>query len=165
MNERISTRSTLISSFTRRFAITVCAAAVLIGATATSGCTFETAPIYNVRANAPAARPLSGEEVRTGIYRALTVKNWVVTAEEPWNITAMVTAGGHSAVVAIAYNTEAYTITRVDSSAGLKYDPSHPRHGEIIHRRYNHWINLLNQQIQREISALIQPAVPPPPVS
>jgi hypothetical protein len=100
-----------------------------------------TAPVYQPTSTVPtaAARP----DLRAAILAGLATKGWRVAREGPGVIEATVRAGGHTATVAIRYGGNQYSIQYVSSSEGLKYD------GETIHRRYNHWVRLLDDAIYK----------------
>lgn len=150
----------------RVLVLSVFVAAALAG---TAACSPTMAPVYQVsgvRLTPYSEPPLSVAEVREVVLRGLAQKRWNVQREEPSAIVASVTAGGHEATVRIDYNSAGYSISYVDSSSGLKYD------GQNIHRRYNHWVRLLDDAIRGEFSKLQNerahrtPAPPaPPPVA
>jgi hypothetical protein len=132
--------------------------ALLLALTAVmSGCGANLAPVLDVR-NAPIVtaqgvaptRPL----VRDAIVRALASRTWQIDEERPDALVASVSAGGHDATVLVQYDERSFSITRVDSSPGLKYD------GSYIHRRYNHWVDRLRASIEQELSQTA--AVPAP---
>lgn len=112
-----------------------------------SGCGANLAPVNNIT-NAPvsaAMRDRSIERVRAAIVKGLAMKGWIVEEERPGVVIGTVQSGGHSATVQINYNQQAYSIMHRASSPGLQFD------GVNIHRRYNHWIRLLNESIQRSM--------------
>ena len=51
----------------------------------------------------------------------------------------------HTAVVDIRYSPESYSISYRDSAV-LLYD------GQVIHRNYNKWVQLLSERIQLELN-------------
>jgi hypothetical protein len=122
-----------------------------------SGCGANLAPVLDVR-NAPVVtaqgvaptRPL----VRDAIVRALASRTWQIAEERPDALVASVSAGGHGATVLVQYDERSFSITRVDSSPGLKYD------GSYIHRRYNHWVDRLRASIEQELSQTATAPVP-----
>jgi hypothetical protein len=61
----------------------------------------------------------------------------------------------------VLVNESGWRIAHVQSSPGLKYGHD-ARHGEVIHRRYNHWVRLLDQAIRGE---LVNPTSRPLPMS
>jgi hypothetical protein len=121
------------------------------------GCGANLAPVLDVQ-NAPVVTPQgvapNNQLVRDAIVRALANRTWSVVEERPNEIVARVSAGGHDATALVKYDERSYSITRVDSSPGLKYD------GTYIHRRYNHWIDRLRASIQQELSTA-QPGAAP----
>jgi hypothetical protein len=94
-------------------------------------------------------RVLGQDEVRTVLLAALHQKRWTVDADEPGAITAGVYAGGHSAKVRIDYRAGAYSIRHQSSTPGLRYDPER----QIIHKRYNHWVDRLRLAIHANVPA------------
>ncbi len=107
------------------------------------------APILNP-ADVPVVTATQGapttEQVRAAIVTALATKGWTVQSEDGLRLTANNTSGGHSAAVTIDYSSTRYSINHLSSSEGLSYD------GQEIHRRYNHWIDLLQQAINSELA-------------
>jgi hypothetical protein len=81
-----------------------------------------------------------------------TKQGWTITDEEPGAIHATARGGGHEASVRIDYDANGWKIEYVSSSAGLKYDPDYGGR-EIIHRRYNFWVQQLNAAIEQTLRA------------
>ncbi len=122
-----------------------------------SGCGANLAPVLDVQ-NAPVVTPRQVAPtralVRDSIVRALASRNWQIVEERADEVVARVSAGGHDATVLVRYDERYFSISRVDSSPGLKYD------GSYIHRRYNHWIDRLRTSIQQELSHAAPAAQP-----
>jgi hypothetical protein len=122
-----------------------------------TGCGANLAPVLDVQ-NAPVITPQGVPPtrplVRDSIVRALASRNWQIAEERPDELVARVSAGGHDATVLVRYDERYFSISRVDSSPGLKYD------GSYIHRRYNHWIDRLRTSIQQELSHAVPAAQP-----
>jgi hypothetical protein len=122
-------------------------------------------PVYQVsgqRLSPWNGRALAEDEVRQILVRAATLRHWTVEREEPRVIFARIVSGPHEAVVRLDYNSAGYSISYVDSSPGLRYD------GVTIHRRYNHWVRLLDDSIQKEFGIYEKlptagGSAPPPP--
>ena len=114
------------------------------------GCRPTLGVLHNVNQAFQLSRDLSSEEVREAIHRGLASKSWRVQSDDPGQITANISVSGHQATIQITYSASTYSIAHVSSSPGLKYEDEGDR--EVIHRRYNHWINLLDQAIYRELS-------------
>ena len=115
----------------------------------TAGCGANLAPVLEVRSEPvtlPSGTAPTAPAVRDAIVRALAHRGWTVVSEQGPAITARVQAMGHWAIARIDYTGSAYSITRVDSSPGLKFD------GERIHRHYNHWIDRLRASIAEELA-------------
>lgn len=79
-------------------------------------------------------------------------QGWTITKEEPGAVYATARGGGHEASVRIDYDAAGWKIEYVSSSSGLKYDPSY-RGREVIHRRYNYWVQQLNGAINDTLRA------------
>jgi len=130
---------------------------LLTAAIALGGCGANMAPVLNP-SDVPVVTATQGapttEQVRAAIVAGLAGKGWTVQSEEGLALTAETSSGGHTASVTIQYSSTRYSITHLNSSEGLKYD------GQEIHRRYNHWIDLLQQAINAEL-AKVNPAAPP----
>lgn len=113
-----------------------------------SACGFNTAKVLdvnNAKVTLPAGVTPSNEVTRAAILRALQQRTWTVEGEEANTIVASVSAGGHSATAGITYDDLTYSIKRLESSPGLKYD------GVNIHRRYNNWIKNLRNTIDKQL--------------
>lgn len=121
--------------------------ALLTAATAYAGC-FRCAPILNI-ADAPvttvSGKPLSEEQVRAAIIRAGVALGWRVADVEPGKLVATINLRTHTAVVAIAYSAEKYSITYKSS---INLDEAD---GEI-HKNYNGWIQNLSNGIVAQLS-------------
>ena len=113
-----------------------------------SACGFNTAKVLDVnsaKVTLPSGVTPSNEVTRAAILRALQERTWTVDGEEANTIVASVTAGGHTATAGINYDDLTYSIKRLESSPGLKFD------GVYIHRRYNQWINNLRRTIDKQL--------------
>ena len=123
-----------------------------------TGCFGRRAPVYtpqNAVSTATGA-PLSVDSVRQAIVQGCLAKGWAIDQQASGIVRASVYAGGHSATVQIHYNSTGYVIQHVQSSPGLKFD------GHYIHRRYNHWVRLLDESIKRQLLAPAPPSSPSP---
>ena len=112
------------------------------------GCTPQVAPVYNIYD--AEIQPWEGtttlESVGEVIRAAVQARGWTIREDQPGRIVASTVAhGGHTAAIQIDYDTYRYSITHLESSDGLLYD------GSNIHRRYNHWVRLLDEMIQYEL--------------
>lgn len=128
----------------RRTLATLCLAG---GLTVTAGCSGKLGPVNNVQ-NAPIYQnqgPKDLQQVRDAIAAALTEKGWGIVDESQGWILARVDVSDHWAKIRITYDTQSYTILHFESSPGLLYD------GAQIHRRYNNWIEYLDEIIQEQL--------------
>ena len=93
------------------------------------------------------------EAVTQVIEHAGADRGWKMTLQEPGLIRGhLVTGGGkHKVDVDIAYTQEAFSITYVDSvnmNYALRSD------GPFIHPKYNRWVEILKQDIQKDMEKL-----------
>jgi hypothetical protein len=88
------------------------------------------------------------------IELALTRRTYRITAREPGYIEAYYAARDVRADIRVSYTATTYSITYVNSQ-NLRYT------GARIDAHYNHWVNNLDHDLQREFAL---PA-PPPPLS
>jgi hypothetical protein len=88
---------------------------------------------------------LSAAQVRDAIIEAATDRGWIVKEDDPGRILLETFVRSHSAMITINYSPTTYDITYTDSE-NLLYD------GKNIHRNYNTWIRLLQQQINRRLN-------------
>jgi hypothetical protein len=88
---------------------------------------------------------LSAAQVHDAIIEAATDRGWIVKEDDPGRILLEIFVRQHSAMVTVDYSPTAYDITYTDSEL-LMYD------GSNIHRNYNQWVKLLEQQINRRLA-------------
>jgi len=125
--------------------------ATLLGAAVLTGC--NTAQVMEVR-NAPygassvaAPKRLALDDYERAIIRAGAERGWVMQRVAPGHLEASVDVRGkHTAVVDIFFSPDDFSIAYKDSR-NLKYDAA----DDTIHRNYNSWVSLLEQEIQREV--------------
>jgi hypothetical protein len=124
----------------RQVLVMIVMAAVLVLA----GCQ-RVVPVHNVP-ETQVYIPAEGDAgaVREAIVAGARAKGWRVSEEGPGHIVASIAVRSHTAVADIFYDATSYSIQYKDSS-NLKYD------GERIHRNYNKWVILLDQQIQANL--------------
>lgn len=109
-----------------------------------------TQPIYNVEEQAIVAS-VSSEQVEESIIAALTHKGWKIIEQSPGKINAFIDVRGkHNAEIQIAYTTSNFSINYVNSG-NLKYGTNRKKQ-TVIHRNYNKWITLLNNEIRMNLS-------------
>ncbi len=122
---------------------------VLAACLAVVGCKATLAPVNNINSArvSAAMQAYTAEDVGKAIMRGLALKKWTVESHQPGEILASVGVGPHHTQIRITYDDRRYSIVHVNSSPSLQYD------GKIIHRRYNHWIRLLNDSIQNQRAA------------
>lgn len=101
-----------------------------------------TQPVYNVVDKAihtGSGRALTLEEVGNVLAGAARYKRWSVAKVEEGYLKAEIHVRKHFAAIDIRYTPESYSITYRDSEV-LRYD------GTKIHRNYNKWIKLIEQE-------------------
>lgn len=100
----------------------------------------------------PNGTPYTSDQIERAIIAGAQAKGWTVVGQTPGAVLAEIKSGGHFARVNISYNETGWRILHEQSSPGLHYQPDE-RHGAVIHRRYNHWIQLLEKSIQNMLVA------------
>lgn len=111
-----------------------------------------TPPVYNVNNNTIAVaadKKATMSDVEKAIMRAGGGLGWIIKKEKEGLLKGTLILRTHTAVVAITYNTEEYSIN-YESSVNLNYDPAN----NTIHSNYNGWIQNLNKAIQVQLSML-----------
>lgn len=111
-----------------------------------------TPPIYNVNNNAvvvPTDKTATMTDVEKAIMRAGGGLGWIMKKEKDGLIKGTLVLRTHTAVVAITYNTQTYSIN-YESSVNLNYDPAN----NTIHSNYNGWIQNLNKAILVQLSLI-----------
>ncbi|MGF1748700.1 hypothetical protein [Vibrio cionasavignyae] len=103
-------------------------------------------PVLNFE-NEPVAHDLTAEQVKSAIIAAATAREWVISEPKPGVLKATILVRTHEAEAEIPYTNKYYSITYV-SSKNLK-----AADGEI-HRNYNRWINNLNTDIRKQLTAV-----------
>jgi hypothetical protein len=107
----------------------------------TAGCA-RTVPLQNIdqrQVAVPADRD-GAEMIKAAILAGGASKGWQMVEMEPGHIVGKVMVRQHMASVDINYDADSYSIAYKDSQ-NLLYD------GSKIHRNYNKWVILLDQQI------------------
>lgn len=118
---------------------------VLLFAMAVSACKT-TVPINNV-SNAEVVGKPSLSQIKESIVEALKYKRWVPVSVEDKQITAEIWVRSHYAKISIDYDNESYSINYIESN-NLDFDAGKNQ----IHRNYNKWIILLDQEIRMNIA-------------
>jgi hypothetical protein len=122
-------------------------AALVIAAAGLSAC--NTMPIQNV-SQAPvvtaSGKGLSTDQVRAAILRAGATLGWQMKEEGPGMLAATLQLRNHTAVVAIPYSAQSYSL-QYRSSTNLD------EQGGNIHKNYNGWIQNLTRSINAQLSA------------
>ena len=111
-----------------------------------------TPPVYNVNNNAIAVaadKKASMSDVEKAIIRAGGGLGWIIKKEKEGLLKGTLVLRTHTAVVAITYNTQEYSIN-YESSINLDYNAEN----NTIHSNYNGWIQNLNKAIQVQLSLL-----------
>jgi len=122
--------------------VQILAAMTLAGALA--GCA-RTAPVQNIN-NAPVSAGYTQAQVRAAILKAGQQRKWVMTDAGPGVIKGRLKSRDHTAEIRITYSANNYSIN-YENSQNLKAQ------GGKIHKNYNRWVNNLDRQIQRNLSA------------
>ncbi len=109
-----------------------------------------TAPILNFTGTpvtTASGNKTKTKQVKKAIILAGTAKGWQMKDVKPGFIQATIFKSNLMAKIDIKYNANSYSITYNDSS-NMRYN------GSVIHKRYNHWIRLLNDRIRNELIRL-----------
>lgn len=124
-----------------RYALVIALMAVVL---ILAGCQ-RVVPIHNVpttQVYVPAESDVS--VIAEAIVAGGRTKGWRMSHESPGHFVGYLVVRNHTAEVDIFYDDDSYSIQYRDST-NLKYD------GARIHRNYNKWIILLDQQIQANL--------------
>ena len=127
--------------------------AVALAALALAACRATLAPIFEVQDQVVlsySGKQATAEDVRHAILDALRARRWHLVEDAPGSLAATVASGGHRATVRITYDAGRYSIAHEDSSDGLKYSAG----SGTVHRRYNHWVQRLDEAIMQTLAEL-----------
>lgn len=130
-----------------------------------SACQPSLAPLYAPTTTAgihSSGASYTANEIKAAVLSGLQAKNWHLVTTKEGRIEAETTSGRHTARVVVSYNASGWSIGYISSSPGLKYQHD-PQHGTIIHRRYNHWIRMLNEAIGHALVSSATPGQDPTP--
>ncbi|MCB9667114.1 MAG: hypothetical protein H6715_03220 [Myxococcales bacterium] len=137
----------------QKLAATLIFLAFILGS---GGCRPTLAPVYAPHTQAGVRSSGSAYtigEIKTAVFTGLQNKGWRTISVAPGNVEAEIASGKHTARVKVHYDAQGWAIDYVSSSPGLKYQQD-SEHGGIIHRRYNHWIRLLDEAISQALPSL-----------
>jgi hypothetical protein len=156
--------------FMRFGLIAAVSALVLAGALGNVACAPNLAPVYSPSSPAGLSvngTPYTAEQVENAVVQGASAKGWVVVQRTPGTVIADINSGGHGARVRVLVTEGGWRIVHESSSPSLKYAQD-PKHGEIIHRRYNHWAKQLDEAIRQALvmsssgGYAPMPGAPPP---
>lgn len=125
---------------------TVLGCAIVLG---NLGCSPTLAPVYvpvQTVGVGPNGAPYTAEQIERAILAGAQTRRWSVIGRSSGVVVAEIGVSSHVARVRVLYNEHGWRIAHEQSSPDLHYGMDE-RHGEVIHRRYNHWVRLLNQAI------------------
>ncbi len=137
----------------------------IVGSLGGLACTPTLAPVYapaSPAGLAPAGTPFTAQQVEQATAQGAMAKGWTVVERSPGVVVAEISSGPHRARVRILSDQSGWRIVHEQSSPGLRYGHD-DRHGDIIHRRYNHWVHMLDESIRHELAAPPLDTPPPPP--
>ena len=97
----------------------------------------------------PGGTPGDVNIVKRAILAGLLIKGWTGEAVAPSVIHAVLQRPDFRAKIDISYNATSYTV-KYAASEHLDYDADK----RLIHRNYNHWIELLRRAIDIEMAVL-----------
>ena len=104
-----------------------------------------TVPVMNVDNTSVYGEPTLAD-VKESIITALEFKRWTPISSNDNRIEAEIWVRSHYALITIEFTKDNYSIKYQDSN-NLDYDAS----SNGIHRNYNKWITLLDQEIKKNI--------------
>lgn len=112
-----------------------------------SGCFGRVQPVYNVESAQVPLKLQTGslDRVASAIRTAAVNRGWAVEEVSPGLMKATQRSRSHVAVINIRYSNTTYSIEYV-SSQDLLYE-----NGQI-HRNYNKWIHILEDDINKELN-------------
>jgi hypothetical protein len=126
----------------------------LLLALGSSACSPTLAPVYmpveTAGVNA-AGVPYTAAQIDQAAASGAQAKGWTIISRAPGLTVAEVTAGGQTARVRIVSSEAGWQVLHEQSSPGLKYTAD-DRYGDVIHRRYNHWVRLLDEAIRQQLA-------------
>lgn len=128
-------------------------ALVVAGVLGNVACSPGMAPVYSPVTAAglsPTGLPYTLEQVEMAVVQGAAAKGWTVVHRAPGLVVADISSGGHGARAQILVNEGGWRIVHEQSSPGLKFRQD-DSHGEVIHRRYNHWVRLLDESIRQAL--------------
>lgn len=99
--------------------------------------------------------PFTAQQVEEATVQGAIAHGWKVVHRAPGLVIADIAVGGHGARVRILSDATGWRIEHEQSSPSMRWSV-HPRHGQVIHRRYNQWVKILDDSIRR---ALYSPVV------
>lgn len=109
-----------------------------------SSCGVRLEPVYNAD-NIPVPSGLQASTVEKTIKIAAANRGWIVADQGKGILRATLHQRTHEAVIDIHYSETSYSIDYV-SSVDLLYD------GSKIHRNYNKWVRILENDINKELN-------------
>lgn len=120
---------------------------ILITAFLLAGCINKVQPITTVSSSFSA--PISLETMSNAIYQGSSELGWMVSRVNDNTLKAKLNIRTHEVVVLIKYDTRGYEISYV-SSKNMLYSTE----DNMIHRKYQQWVNKLNKKIRLEVNML-----------
>ena len=130
-------------------------ALVLLSFLICAACSVTTVPLRNIdNANISGygSKKPTLEEVQAALSRAAEIRGWTIEDISPGHaIGRILVRGKHSVTIDITYTTETMSMTYVDSS---NMDFRSDSDGEVIHLKYNAWINNLLSTLRKQLAQM-----------
>jgi hypothetical protein len=142
-------------------------ALVLAGVLGNVACAPNLAPVYSPASPAGVSMngaPYTPEQIENAVVLGATSNGWVVVQRAPGFVIADINSGGHGARVRVLVDQTGWRVVHESSSPSLKFSQD-PTHGEVIHRRYNHWVRRLDESIRQALVTQSSGAYGPAPVA
>lgn len=117
------------------------------------GCKASFSSVYqpkNILAEAPHGSPYTKSQIAKAIYRGFLSKGWSLLEQTDEVIMGRLRWLEHDVTVKIPFDERSYEIIPVSISKGLR-DDSKNASEELVHRRYNHWVNMLDKAIRTSL--------------
>jgi hypothetical protein len=130
---------------------------VCLSAAESLGCSPTIAPIYSpveIAGIRHDGASFTVQQMESAIMLGAQQKGWAVINKVPGTVIAEIHVQDHYVRVRITYNATSWQVVHEESSPSLQFQTD-ATNGTIIHRRYNHWVRLLNESIHKALGYLV----------
>lgn len=135
----------------------LCAAVLVLGLAALSGCGRRALvrDVHHHPAVLETGMNASRETTHAAVLRALGERGYVIESDDGRVVMARMSSGAKWARMRVVSGDGRYSITHADSSPEFRYDPERG----TVHRRYNRWVKNLEGTIDDTLREMVE--VPP----